>query len=77
MNFKRITEARLKRFAIMGWFMILFAAVCSFSAYFSPSNESNYWLSREGKEGFYVLSLLFVFLGCYCLGAIWRERRYF
>ena len=63
---------RLKR---MGWAFFGLAAAAALT-YFLPDDESNYWLSSGGKEGFYVLSALFVFLGLYCLGAVWRRRNF-
>jgi hypothetical protein len=72
---KRVLEQtlRLKR---MGWAFLFLAALCSGVTYFLPDDEAIYWLSATGKEGIYVLSTLFVFLGFYCLGAIWRRRSF-
>lgn len=72
---KRIEEqlSRLKR---MGCTFIAFAIFVSGLTYFLPYDEKNYWLSFDGKQGFYVLSALFFFLGLYCLGAIWRRRHF-
>lgn len=61
----------------MGWCLILFALFVSTIAYFLPSEQTVYWLSSTGKQGFYVLSGLFVFLGLYCFGAVWRRSRFF
>jgi hypothetical protein len=63
---------RLKR---MGWTFLGLAAATA-AVYFLPNDESNYWLSSSGKEGFYIFSAFFVSLGLYCLGAIWRRRNF-
>ena len=65
---------RLKK---MGWAFLILAIVTTGTAYALPDNQSIYWLSADGKQGFYVLSAFFAFLGFYCLGAIWRRRNYF
>lgn len=64
---------RLKK---MGWSLLVLAIAVSGIVYLLPYDESNYWLSREGKEGFYVLSAFFIFLGLYCLGAVWRRQNF-
>lgn len=69
-------KEQLDRLRIMGWTFLGLAATASLITYLLPSDESNYWLSIDGKQGFYVLSGLFVFLGLYCLGAIWRRRNF-
>lgn len=72
---KRIQEQshRLKQ---MGCVFLLLAAIVVITTYFLPNHEGNYWLSANGKKGFYVLSGFFVFLGFYCLGAIWRRKSF-
>ena len=72
---KRVQEqtARLRK---MGWSLLTMAVLCSGTTYFLPNDETTYWLSSTGKEGMYVLSAFFVFLGFYCLGAIWRRRSF-
>lgn len=72
---KRLEEHR-SRLKKMGWTFIAFAIVVSGITYLIPNNETIYWLSHDGKQGFYVLSSLFFFLGFYCLGAIWRGRNF-
>ncbi len=72
---KRVKE-QLNRLKKMGWILIGLAATFSGSAYILPHDETSYWLSSAGKEGFYVLSTFFFFLGLYCLGAIWRRRNF-
>lgn len=69
---KRIQE-QTHRLKTMGWTLLGLAAFFSGLAELLPHDESIYWLSDNGKEGIYVLSALFVFLGFYCLGAIWRR----
>lgn len=76
MTSEKLLREQLSRLRKMGWAFLGLAAAASVTAYFLPHNESNYWLSSSGKEGFYVLSLLFVLLGLYCLGAIWRRRNF-
>ncbi len=66
----------LKRIKKMGLVFLGMAAAGAAAAYFLPADETNYWLSASGKEGFYVLSSLFFFLGLYCLGSIWRRRNF-
>jgi len=65
--------ARLKR---MGIVLIALAFFFSLGVYLLPTDESNYWFSSNNKEGVYVLSAFFCFLGFYCLGAIWRKRHF-
>lgn len=71
------SKEELRRLRKMGWAFLILAIATSGASYASPDNESIYWLSSDGKEGFYVLSAFFAFLGLYCLGAIWRRRNYF
>ncbi|MFI0435395.1 MAG: hypothetical protein ACH350_06690 [Parachlamydiaceae bacterium] len=73
---KHRIEAQLTRLKRMGSTLIAFAIATSFIIYFLPNSEANYWLSKEGKQGFYVLSAFFFFLGFYCLGAIWRRKHF-
>ena len=73
MNSKFELTKGLKR---MGWTFIALGALTSAIIFFMPSISTNYWLSPEGKQGFYVLSGFLVFLGLYCLGAIWRKKHY-
>ena len=70
---KRIAEqiAQLKR---MGWSLIIMATTVTIINALLPHQEDSYWLSNEGKQGFYTLSGLFFFLGLYCFGALWRRR---
>lgn len=72
---KRLREesGRLRK---MGWNFLGLATLFSTIAYFSPDDETSYWLSVDGKEGFYVLSAFLVFLGFYCFGAIWRRQNF-
>lgn len=70
---KRVQEQQI-RLRKMGWSLLSLATLCSAIVYYLPQDETNYWLSSTGKQGFYVLSLFFIFLGLYCLGAIWRRR---
>jgi hypothetical protein len=60
----------------MGWAFVGLALTVTGITYFLPNNEAIYWLSADGKQGFYVLSAFFFFLGLYCLGAIWRRRNF-
>lgn len=72
---KRIQE-ELSRLKKMGWVFLIIAIVVSLGTYLLPDNQSIYWLSTDGKKGFYVLSAFFIFLGFYCWGAIWRKRTF-
>lgn len=72
---KRVQE-QLNRLKKMGWAFLIIAITASAAAYFLPDNPSNYWLSANGKKGFYVLSTFFAFLGFYCWGAVWRKRTF-
>ena len=72
---KRVKE-QVDRLRRMAWSFLILAAVISGSVYLLPTNEATYWLSINGKEGFYILSALFVFFGIYCFGAIWRRRHF-
>lgn len=65
-----------QRIRKMGWTFLILAAISIAIPYFTPTNESNYWLSTDGKEGFFALSGLFIALGLYSLGSVWR-RKYF
>lgn len=67
-------QSRLKKMAIA--FLSLPFFVISVT-YFLPNDESSYWFSKTGKEGFYVLSSFLIFLGIYCLGSINREKQMF
>ena len=60
----------------MGWTFIVLAAITCAIVYLLPNNQTNYWLSHDGKQGFYVLSAFLAFLGLYCLGAIWRKKHF-
>ncbi len=73
---KRMQE-QAGRLKFMGWIFIGLALFCSTCAYFIPTNEAIFLLSSRNKEGVYVLSGFFFFLGLYCLGAIWRRRHFF
>lgn len=55
---------------------IIMAIFCSLTVFLLPEDPSNYWLSSDGKLGFYVLSSLFAFFGFYCLGATWRRKHF-
>lgn len=59
-----------------GWGFLIMACLCTLVVFFLPEDPSNYWLSHEGKLGFYVLSSLFAFFGFYCLGATWRRKNF-
>jgi Na+/proline symporter len=76
MSLERQRREQIDRLRKMGWTFLGLAAFISGVVYFLPRNETIYWLSANGKEGFYVLSAFFVFLGLYCLGAIWRRRNF-
>jgi hypothetical protein len=76
MSFEKYTREHIRRLRTMGLVFILLGTLCSATTYYLPLNETTYWLSREGKEGFYVLSAFFCFLGLYCLGSIWRKRHF-
>jgi hypothetical protein len=76
MNLEKRLQEQLHRLKKMGWTLLGLAAVFSGITYFLPHHENIYWLSTEGKEGCYVLSALFIFLGFYCLGAVWRRRNF-
>lgn len=60
----------------MGWTFLILAVVSIAIAYLTPTDDTNYWLSTKGKEGFFALSGLFIALGLYSLGSVWR-RKYF
>lgn len=66
----------LSRLRTMGIGFIILAIVFSLTVYILPTDESNYWLSSINKEGVYVISAFFAFLGLYCLGALWRRRNF-
>lgn len=72
---KRVKEeiSRLKK---MGYTLLGLASFVILLTYLSPLDETNYWFSRNGKDGFYILSSLFIFLGLYCLGAVWRRKHF-
>lgn len=76
MTVNRRTVEELARLKKMGWALLTFALATTAVVYCLPDNDSIYWLSSDGKEGFYVLSAFFAFLGLYCLGAIWRRRHF-
>lgn len=76
MGLEKQEQEQLVRLKKMGWTFLTLAAVVVLMTYCLPNDELNYWLSREGKRGFYVLSGLFVFFGCYCLGAIRRRKSF-
>jgi hypothetical protein len=63
----------LKRYGIT---LLGLAASLTLVSYILPHDETHYWLSHEGKRGMYVLSAFFVFLGFYCLGAVWRRKNF-
>ena len=76
MSLEQLRKAHLFRLKKMGISLIGLAVCFSLLAYFLPTDETNYWLSSDNKEGVYVLSTFFCFLGIYCLGAIWRKRTF-
>ncbi len=76
MSLEKRVQEQLSRLKKTGWAFLILATVFSGTAFLLPTNEMNYWLSSNGKEGFYVLSAFFVFLGLYCFGAIWRRRHF-
>ncbi len=76
MSLEKRVQEQADRLTRMGKVLLGLAIICSGTAYLLPHDESNYWLSANGKEGMYVLSMLFVFLGLYCLGAVWRRRSF-
>lgn len=76
MSFEKRVQEQQTRLRTMGWSLLSLAALCSSITYYLPYDETNYWLSSTGKQGFYVLSLFFIFLGLYCLGALWRRRHF-
>ena len=69
-------KEQVKRLKTMGLFFILFGLVCSGITFFLPHDETLYLLSSAGKEGTYVLSSFFFFLGFYCWGAVWRKKHF-
>lgn len=73
---KRLNQDFIRQLKTMGWALIGLAAAFTLLAYLTPTNETSYWFSSRNKEGIYAISSLFVFLGIYCLGAVWR-RKYF
>lgn len=77
MNLEQRMQEEVARLKRMGWCLLGLAALTIGTTYFLPTDENNYWVSSEGKQGFYVLSVLFIFLGLYCLGAVWRRRHFF
>lgn len=70
MNLDHKKIEHIKRLKKLGWTFILLGLFCSIVIYFLPNDQTNYWLSHDGKQGFYVISILFGFLGIYCLKAI-------
>lgn len=67
------TKEEAGRLKAMGWTLIGIALITTGAVFFLPGDESTYWLSTDGKNGFYTLSLLFAFLGVFCLGAVSRD----
>lgn len=71
-------KERMKRLQKMGSFFIALAFLFSLSALLTPTASftdlHTLWLSAEQKEGVYVMSTLFFFLGIYCFGGIWRKQ---
>ncbi len=76
MSLEKRVKAQVNRLRKMAWSFLILAAVISGSVYLLPANETSYWLSIKGKEGFYILSSLFFFFGFYCFGAIWRRQNF-
>ena len=54
-----------KRFRHMGLVFIALAALFSAGAYFFPADW--FFLSFEDKESFYMVSVIFIAAGIYCL----------
>lgn len=77
MSLDRRIQAQVNRLKKMGKALSSLAALCSGITYLLPHDETIYWLSSNGKQGTYVLSAFFLFLGLYCLRAIWRRRNFF
>lgn len=76
MDFKKRKEEESANLKSMGICLIATALLIGLVVYFLPLDPSNYWLSEDGKQGFYALCSLFFFFGLYCLGAIWRRRHF-
>lgn len=76
MNIKNRVQEQVTRLKKMGGTFLALAALFAGTTYFLPADQTTYWLSVEGKEGFYVLSTFFVFLGLYCFGAVWRRQNF-
>lgn len=76
MSLEKRVQEQISRLRKMGWTLLGLAVLSSGITYFLPHDETNYWLSYDGKQGMYVLSAFFFFLGLYCLGAIWRRRSF-
>ncbi len=76
MTINERTREEIIRLKKMGWAFLILAIVTTAVAFALPVNETNYWLSSDGKKGFYVLSAFFAFLGLFCLGSIWRRDQF-
>lgn len=65
----------------MGWMLVGMALTFSTLTFLTPTSTIGeegllHWLSAEQKTGVYAVSALFLFLGLYCLGGVWRKRNF-
>jgi len=76
MHLPKHLQEHLAQLKKMGFILIGLALFFSLTAYFLPTDETLFWLTKTSKKGVYVISIFFCFLGLYCLGAIWRKRHF-
>jgi|GEM_PF-3899480 len=76
MKLEKQTKEHFMRVKRMGTILFSLAFFFSLLAYLLPTDESVFWLSTSNKEGVYVLSAFFCFLGLYCWGGVWRGKNF-